>query len=131
MLISKSSPSFLRKEIQRFSRLPKQFYRHCLGNSPALSLFILLIFIFAVCLALPVDADMVYGRIYGADVRPGDVLFLSKDGREPKIRATVDANRGYSITIPTGLYKVEFNNMEAWIQSFPQPARQDIYLKNR
>lgn len=102
-------------------------------------IIVCLAFTLAFCLAIPAEADMVYGRVYDETGRLQCGEKFTIKGKDPNgnifsVEVSTDKGDGsYRISIPPGTYKVEFikNNdtLEAWIQSFPQPIRQDIYLK--
>jgi hypothetical protein len=80
------------------------------------------------------EAGMVYGHLYGAEgyFQPSDTFTLTEE-KGNRFSVTTDENKGYSINIPPGIYKVEFkkggNVWEAWIQSLPDAVGQDIYLQ--
>ena len=90
------------------------------------------------CVIQSAEAGIVYGRVFDATktFRPGDEIMISgKDpnGNSISVGAKTDAKQGgYSISIPPGLYVVEFRRngriLKGRIQSFPGPIRQDIYL---
>jgi hypothetical protein len=84
------------------------------------------------------NAELVYGRVFGADgkFKPRDsVVIKDSNGRAVKTVKT-DEYKSYSVYLPPATYKVEFKDnsnaiWEASIKSYPQPVRQDIYLKKR
>lgn len=81
------------------------------------------------------EAGMVYGRVSDADghFRPGNTFLLIGDQGSYSVKT--DKHRDYKINVPPGTYRVEFQSgntvWEAWIQSFREPARQNIYLLRR
>ncbi len=109
---------------------------HGKGRSPVGWTVIPLALALVLCLAVAVEAGMVYGRVYGAEeaFRPGDT-FLLKRGDGSVIEVKTDESRGYSVIIEPGVYKVEFikdgNVWESFIRSFSGPIRQDIHLERR
>jgi len=92
-----------------------------------------LMMVLVFCLPTGAEAGLVYGRVYGAEgeFEPGDAftLIISEARR---IEVKTDKFKGYSISIAPGMYDVEFTKNKKWkavIQSYPQPVRQDIHLK--
>jgi len=79
-------------------------------------------------------ADQVYGRVFvDGQIQPHR-SFTVKDSSGRSVRdATTDEYGGYSLFLPPGTYRVEFRDdgatLEATIESYPQPVRQDIYLR--
>jgi hypothetical protein len=93
-----------------------------------------LVFTLILCFTISAEAGMVYGHLYGAEgyFQPSDTFTLT-DEKGNRFSVTTDENKGYSITIPPRIYKVEFKKggavWEAWIQSLPDAVGQDIYLQ--
>ncbi len=89
---------------------------------------------FFLCSVVPVEAGQVYGRVYDKEGKfPPGGFFTLTDKNEKSYPVKTDKYRGYSIIIPEGIYKVNYqanNNQsfEAWIKSFQNSVRQDIYL---
>jgi hypothetical protein len=84
------------------------------------------------------ESGMVYGGIFGVDqeLQVGDTLSLfNEKGVRLEAKIKVDEYKGYTINLPQGIYRVEFNKSgntwEAWIQSFPQSIRQDINFQKK
>ncbi len=92
--------------------------------------------VFALCLSVPAWADMVYGRVYAdSKFQPGDT-FIVRISADKTVRVTTDQYKSYSVFLQPGTYQVEFTDKDGalWtgvIQSYSQPARQDISLKKR
>jgi hypothetical protein len=90
------------------------------------------------CLPFAAHAGLVYGRVFGAETqfKPRDTIVIkSSNGQQVKTVKT-DEYKGYSVYLPPAIYRVEFRDAsnaiwEASIESYPQPVRQDIYLKKR
>ncbi len=88
--------------------------------------------------ALPARADLVSGRVAGADgkFQPKDSFVVKNaDGKVVK-QVKTDEYKGFSVFLQPGTYKAEFVDKdktvwEAPLESFPQPARQDITLKKK
>lgn len=99
---------------------------------------ICLTIIVAAVFAIPAKGDMVYGRVFGTEgkFQPGD-SFTVKDSTGRTIKEVkTDERKGFSVFLSPGSYKVEFKDKdkatwEGQIESYPQPARQDIHLKKR
>ena len=97
-----------------------------------------LLFLLAVCFALPARADLVSGRVSGADgkFQPKD-SFVVKDADGKKVKEVkTDEYKGFSVFLQPGTYKAEFVDQEkkVWqapLESYPQPARQDIDFKKK
>jgi hypothetical protein len=84
----------------------------------------------------PVLADVVYGRVYIGDQPQGSkTLALRDSNNNPAHVLVTDGNGNFSVFLAPGTYRIEFNeNGATWvgtIESYPQPAHQDIYLKKR
>lgn len=88
------------------------------------------------CFSIYAQADLVYGRVYGAGGKfpPGGSFTITnkEDGKVYTVKT--DKNKGYSIFLPPGIYSVEFidkddTRWEAEIRSVNEPIQQDIYLK--
>jgi len=97
-----------------------------------------LLFVSITFLAAPAMADMVYGRVYGAEgkFQPKD-SFVVKDstGKVAKVVKT-DELKAYSVFLQPGSYTVEYKDKDnaVWqapLESYPQAARQDIHLTKR
>ena len=98
----------------------------------------LVLFVSTLFLAAPARADMVSGRVFGAEgkFQPKD-SFAVKDssGKVLKVVKT-DELKAYSVFLQPGSYTVEYKDKDntlwqAPLQSYPQAARQDIHLKKR
>jgi hypothetical protein len=85
--------------------------------------------------AVHAKADLVYGRVYEAEGKfpPEGTFTLINNQDKKEYIVKTDGDRGYSIVIPQGIYKVEFKqgdiSWEAEIRSVSAPIQQDIYLK--
>jgi hypothetical protein len=87
-------------------------------------------------LSTPVLADVVYGRVYAdGQVQRSKTLALRDSNNHPAHDLVTDENGNFSVFLAPGTYRIEFNeNGATWvgaIESYPQPAHQDIYLKKR
>jgi hypothetical protein len=97
-----------------------------------------LLLLLAACFALPARADLVSGRVSGAEgkFQPNDSFVIKNaDGRVVK-QVKTDEFRGFSVFLQPGSYKAEFVDKEkaVWqapLESYPQPARQDIQFKKK
>ena len=97
-----------------------------------------LLFLLAACFALPARADLVSGRVSGADgkFQPKD-SFVVKDGEGRKVKEVkTDEYKGFSVFLQPGTYQAEFvdKDKKVWqapLESYPQPARQDIEFKKK
>lgn len=86
------------------------------------------------CFSISVEAGMVYGRVYSADKNfQKEVVVTFVGEKNNHFQVKTDRHNGYSIFLPPGIYKVEYKESgrtwKAWIKSFPQSVRQDIFLK--
>ena len=87
-----------------------------------------------ICSSVPARADLVYGRVYCDNFNPGDT-FAVKDSPDHEVtNVKTDQYKGYSVSLPPGTYTVEFKDAkgrlwQAQFHSYPQPVRQDIFLK--
>lgn len=95
----------------------------------------LLTIAFMFCVALYAWADVISGNVYG----PGGELLKSAtcnvflDGSEVTT-FTTDASGYYSVFLKPGRYKVRPKGndaLEGDLESYPQPVRQDIRLRQR
>ena len=92
----------------------------------------------AACFALPAWADLVSGRVTGAEgkFQPNDSFVVKNaDGKVVK-QVKTDEFRGFSVFLQPGSYKAEFVDKDkaVWqspLESYPQPARQDIQFKKK
>jgi hypothetical protein len=109
------------------------------GKSPVQSLAVqCCLLLLAASFALPARADLVSGRVSGAEGKfePKDTLVVkNSDGKVVK-EVKTDEYKGFSVFLQPGSYKVEFVDKdkvvwESTLESYPQPARQDIELKKR
>lgn len=96
------------------------------------------LFVSTLFLPAPAMADLVSGRVYGAEgkFQPKD-SFEVKDstGKVLKVVKT-DELKAYSVFLQPGSYTVEYKDKDnaiwqAPLQSYPQAARQDIHLTKR
>ena len=95
----------------------------------------LLTIVFVFCLALCAWADVISGNVYG----PGGELLKSAsfsvflDG-SAVTTFTTDASGYYSVFLKPGRYKVRPKDnaaLEGDLESYPQPVRQDIRLRQK
>jgi hypothetical protein len=113
-------------------KLRHRFYR---GRVDKKGRICILVLSFVFCLVVSSEAGMVYGRVFAEDrpLKRGDTLTFFDEKKNPLGATTVDERGGYTISVPQGIYRVEFRRddsvWEGWIQSTPQSVRQDIYLK--
>jgi hypothetical protein len=98
----------------------------------------LLLLIFAACFALPVRADLVSGRVSGADgkFQPKDTFVVKDAGGKEIKKVKTDEYKGFSVFLQPGTYKAEYvdSDKKVWqapLESYPQPARQDIDFKKK
>lgn len=97
-----------------------------------------LLVLMAVSFALPARGDLVSGRVSGAaDKFEAKDSFVVKDSTGKVVKEVkTDEYKGFSVFLQPGSYKVEFVDKdkkvwEATLDSYPQPARQDIELKSK
>lgn len=95
-----------------------------------------LLLLMAACFTLPARADLVSGRVSGAaDKFVAKASFVVKDSTGKVVKEVkTDEYKGFSVFLQPGSYTVEFVDKdkkvwEATLDSYPQPARQDIELK--
>jgi hypothetical protein len=98
---------------------------------------VLLLLIAAGC-ALPARADLVSGRVSGADDKfeAKDTLVVKDSTGKVVKEVKTDEFKGFSVFLQPGTYTVEFVDKdkkvwEAELESYPQPSRQDVELKPR
>ena len=117
---------------------PKPFPRKPVGRVRRFAGIALALLMATLFLAAPAMADMVSGRIYGAEgkFQPKD-SFEVKDssGKVVKVVKT-DEFKAYSVFLSPGSYTVEYKDKDnalwqAPLESYPQAARQDIHLTKR
>jgi hypothetical protein len=97
-----------------------------------------LLLLLAACFALPARADLVSGRVTGAEgkFQPNDSFVVKNaDGKVVK-QVKTDEFKGFSVFLQPGSYKAEFvdKDKSVWqspLESYPQPARQDIQFKKK
>ncbi len=97
-----------------------------------------LLLLLAACFALPARADLVSGRVSGAEgkFQPKD-SFVVKDSAGKVVKEVkTDEYKGFSVFLQPGTYKVEFVDKDkgVWqapLQSYPQAARQDVEFKKK
>jgi hypothetical protein len=97
-----------------------------------------LLLLFAACFALPARADLVSGRVSGADgkFQPKDSFVVKNSEGKVVKEVKTDEYKGFSVFLQPGSYKAEFvdkekNVWQAPLESYPQPARQDIQFKKK
>ena len=117
---------------------PKPFHQEPARRVRRIAGIAFVLFVSALFFAAPAMADMVSGRVYGAEgkFQPKD-SFEVKDssGKVLKVVKT-DELKAYSVFLQPGSYTVEYKdkNNTIWqapLQSYPQAARQDIHLTKR
>lgn len=93
-------------------------------------------FALLLCVSIYAEADLVYGRVYGAKGKfPPEGTFKLTNRDDGKVYSVkTDKNKGYSIVLPQGIYDVKFEDSDnirwvATIHSVDRPTREDIYLE--
>lgn len=88
------------------------------------------------CFAIYAEADLVYGRVYGAEGKfpPEGTFTLTNKEDEKTYTVKTDKDKSYSIFLPPGIYRVKFVDeddieWQAEIRSVEDPIQQDINLK--
>jgi len=89
-------------------------------------------------LAAPAMADLVSGRVYGAEgkFQPKDSFEVKDSSGKVVKTVSTDEFKAYSVFLSPGSYTVEYKDKDntlwqAPLQSYPQAARQDIHLTKR
>jgi hypothetical protein len=97
-----------------------------------------LLLLVGVCFVLPARADLVSGRVSGAENKfEARDTFVVKDSTGKVVKEVkTDEYKGFSVFLQPGSYQVEFvdKDKKVWqatLESYPQPARQDIELKRK
>ncbi len=117
---------------------PKPFRHEPTRHTHRYAVIVVVLLVSTLFLATPVMADMVSGRVNGAEgkFQPKD-SFAVKDssGKVVKVVQT-DEFKAYSVFLQPGSYTVEYKDKDntiwqAPLQSYPQAARQDIHLTKR
>ena len=102
-------------------------------------LFVLFVLLFSLFFVATANAGLVYGHVYdesGKSVINKQLAFrelqdYNKNGKLEEFKTATDANGYYSVSLPPGMYRVECEGKEAFIQSHPQPLKQDIVLRKK
>ena len=88
---------------------------------------------FAILLPLAARADIVSGRILGADEKPiVNGTFTAKDAKGQSITFKSDPKGNFSVYLDPGKFTVSPSadpSLSGTIESFPQPRQQDVHLK--
>jgi len=97
-----------------------------------------LLFLLAACFAFPARADLVSGRVSGAEGKfeAKDSFVVKDSGGKVVKEVKTDEYKGFSVFLQPGSYKAEFvdKDKKVWqapLVSSPQPARQDIEFKKK
>ncbi len=118
--------------------LSNSFHQESARRVSKIAGIVFVMFASTILVPAPVMADMVSGRVFGAEgkFQPKD-SFEVKDssGKVLKVVKT-DESKAYSVFLQPGSYTVEFKDKDntiwqAPLQSYPQAARQDIHLSKR
>ena len=105
----------------------KRFHRFALG----------LCFAAMAALALPslVKADIVSGRVFGADDKPlVSAMLTAKSAKGEAVNFKSDASGNFSVYLDPGKYTVTYSGdaiVEGTVEGYPQPFQQDIHLKKK
>ena len=80
-------------------------------------------------------ADIVSGRVFGADDRPlVSATLTAKNARGEATNFKSDASGNFSVYLDPGKYTVSFAGdatVEGTVEGYPQPFQQDIHLKKK
>ncbi len=120
-------------------------YKSCMTNYKrvfVVSILVCLVFIVVFSSVVPSEAGTVYGRVFldGGSFPPQDILtFLDAKGNSFTIKT--EQNGNYNAFLPTGVYTVTFTQegeegkketkWSAIFRSYPNPVKQNIYLKKQ
>src|SRR6266567_8729958 len=93
---------------------------------------IALAFAGAIWFALPASADIVSGRILGADEKPIlNGTFTARNSKGESTTFKTDKSGNFSVYLDPGKYTVSPStdaSLTGVIESFPQPRQQDVHL---
>ena len=86
----------------------------------------------AIWVSLPASADIVSGRILGADEKPiVNGTFTARNAKGEPTTFKTDKSGNFSVYLDPGKYTVSPSTDAALtgiIESFPQPRQQDVHL---
>src|SRR5690349_10074634 len=84
---------------------------------------------------LAASADIVSGRILGADEKPiVNGTFTAKDAKGQSTTFKSDPKGNFSVYLDPGKFTVSFSadsSLSGTIESFPQPRQQDVHLTKK
>jgi hypothetical protein len=108
---------------------------HCRTRECTPWIIVFIVFIFLLIFVIPANAGDVYGRVSGGCFRPGNTFYVTNQ-QQKKYPVATDNSGGYRTSLPSGAYKVTYDcgnrrTLRAWLQSYSQPTRQNIYLQER
>ena len=90
---------------------------------------------FAILLPLAARADIVSGRILGADEKPVvNGTFIAKDTKGQATTFKSDPKGNFSVYLDPGKFTVSSSadpSLSGTIESFPQPRQQDVRLTKK
>ena len=90
---------------------------------------------FAILLPLAARADIVSGRILGADEKPVvNGTFTAKDAKGQATTFKSDPKGNFSVYLDPGKFTVSSSadpSLSGTIESFPQPRQQDVRLTKK
>ena len=90
---------------------------------------------FAILLPLAARADIVSGRILGADEKPVvNGTFIAKDTKGQATTFKSDPKGNFSVYLDPGKFTVSSSadpSLSGTIESFPQPRQQDVRLMKK
>ena len=82
--------------------------------------------------SLPASADIVSGRILGADEKPlVNATFTARNAKGEPTTFKTDKSGNFSVYLDPGKYTVSSStdaSLTGVIESFPQPRQQDVHL---
>jgi hypothetical protein len=96
-------------------------------------IIMLVVFTCLLIFVIPANAGDVYGRVSGECFLPGGTFYVTNNQGKRYPVATGNNGR-YRTSLPSGAYEVTYtcrngNTLRAWLQSYSQPTRQNIYLQ--
>ena len=93
---------------------------------------IALAFAGAIWFSLPASADIVSGRVLGADEKPIlNGAFTARNSKGESTTFKTDKSGNFSVYLDPGKYTVSPStdaSLTGVIESFPQPRQQDVHL---
>ena len=98
-------------------------------------ILVILAAVMAMCFASTVSADIVSGRVLGADQKPVvNSTFTAKDAKGGTTTFKSDSTGSFSVYLDPGKFTVTSNadaTLTGVIESFPQPRQQDVHLTKK